>query len=65
VLNHFTLEAAERIERYTIYSTHGAIVKQSTVTNDFQVQIDNLASGAYFIVVTTAKGVARKQFIVR
>ena len=64
-LNHFTLEAAERIERYTIYSTHGAIVKQSTVTNDFQVQIDNLASGAYFIVVTTAKGVARKQFIVR
>jgi len=64
-LNHFTLEAAERIERYTIYSTHGAIVKQSTVTNDFQVQIDNLASGSYFIVVTTAKGVARKQFIVR
>jgi len=64
-LNHFTLEAAERIERYTIYSTHGAVVKQATVTNDFQVQIDNLASGAYFIVVTTAKGVARKQFIVR
>ena len=64
-LNHFTLEAAERIERYTIYSTHGAIVKQATVTNDFRVQIDNLASGAYFIVVTTAKGVARKQFIVR
>ena len=64
-LNHFTLEAAERIERYTIYSTHGAIVKQSTVTNDFQVQIENLASGSYFIVVTTAKGVARKQFIVR
>ena len=65
VLNHFTLEAAERIERYTIYSTHGAVVKQATLTNDFQVQIDNLASGAYFIVVTTAKGVARKQFIVR
>ena len=64
-LNHFTLEAAERIERYTIYSTHGAVVKQATVTNDFRVQIDNLASGAYFIVVTTAKGVARKQFIVR
>ena len=65
VLNHFTLEAAERIERYTIYSTHGAVVKQATLTNDFQVQIDNLASGAYFIVVTTAKGTARKQFIVR
>ena len=64
-LNHFTIDAPERIEHYTIYSAQGAIVKQGAESNDFQVQINNLASGAYFIVVTTAKGTARKQFIVR
>jgi len=64
-LNHFTIDAPERIEHYTIYSAQGAIVKQGAESNDFQVQINNLASGTYFIVVTTAKGTARKQFIVR
>ena len=63
--SYLTIETSEPIERYAIFDVQGALVKQSSDFIPPQIQIDDLASGAYFIMVSTAKGTAQKQFIVQ
>lgn len=63
--SYLTIETSEPVERYAIFDVQGALIKQSSDFNPTQIQVDDLASGAYFIVVSTAKGTAQKQFIVQ
>ena len=59
-----TIASTEKIEQYTIYSSNGALVKQSTDVNDLELQVDFLTPGVYFLELKSPKGSVQKKFVV-
>ena len=59
-----TIASTEKIEQYTIYTSNGALVKQSTDVNDLELQVDFLTPGVYFLELKSSKGSVQKKFVV-
>lgn len=46
-----------------IYSSQGALIKSEKLNSNRRIQINNLASGIYFIKIKTTKGMVTKKFV--
>ena len=61
---HIQIESIANLKSYTIYDVTGKIVNQGTlIGNVSQIDTQNLASGAYILLINTDQGSASQKFM--
>ena len=58
------IESATSVNRYEIYDVKGAVVRSEAVdSNSFEINVNNLPSGIYFIKIASEGMIQTKRFI--